>query len=86
MNLNMSKDEFHENIMLYLIELAREIKEIDPEDSVHSPNFDEFLRHIAAKPLGRLKTVYTREPSEQKLMFNKMMDALQKREDVRIMI
>ena len=85
MNIKMTKDQFHELIMLYIIDLSKQIKGMDEETTIHSENFDQFLRHIQSKPLGRLKMVYYREDAVQKLMFNKLIRSLEVKDEVRIM-
>lgn len=79
MNLNLTKDEFHETIMLYLIQLTRQNKAMlsDKDNIVYTEEFDGFLRHIAKRPLGDLKTVYYREPAKTKLSYKRMYKILE---------
>lgn len=90
MNLNLTKDEFHETIMLYLIQVTRANKGLLMENDtvVFSENFDDFLRHIAKRPLGDLKTVYYREPAKTKLSYKRMYKLLEKddKDQVRLII
>ena len=88
MNLNLSRDEFHETIMLYLIKTAQDNKALLMEDGqvVYTEEFDGFLRHIIKRPLGGLRTVYYREPTKVKLSFKRMDKKLQKSDVVRIII
>ena len=88
MNLNLTKDEFHETVMLYLIQITRENKSIlmENETIVFTPEFDDFLRHIAKRPLGDLRTVYYREPAKVKLSYKRMYKLLQDKDQVRLII
>lgn len=74
MNVNLSKDDFHETIMLYLIDIAKDNRSLllEGEQIVFTEEFDDFLRHIIQRPLGSLKMVYYREPSNIKLAFKRM--------------
>ncbi|KFZ25559.1 MAG: hypothetical protein KQ78_02247 [Candidatus Izimaplasma bacterium HR2] len=88
MNLSLTKDEFHETIMLYLIDIAKKNKSQLKEDGtiVYSPEFDDFLRHIISKPLGNLKTTYYRQDTKTKLSFKRMSKNIEDRDEVRLII
>lgn len=88
MNLNLSKDDFHEMIMLYLIHIARENKgQLKEGDSiVYSPEFDDFLRHILSRPLGSLRTSYMREDNKVKLSYKRMTKNMEIKDNVRIIV
>ena len=88
MNLNLTKDEFHETIMLYLIQITKENKSVlmENETIVYTPEFDDFLRHIAKRPLGDLKTAYYREPSKVKLSYKRMKKLMETKDQVRLII
>lgn len=90
MNLNLTKDEYHETIMLYLIKLAQQNKALlkDKDNVVYTPEFDQFLHHIIKYPLGDLRTVYYREPAKTKLSFKRMYNSLElsEKDNVRIII
>jgi hypothetical protein len=88
MNLNLTRDEFHETIMLYLIKITQDNKAILLENNevVYTEDFDDFLRHIAKRPLGDLRTVYYREPAKTKLSFKRMNKKLKDSDTVRIII
>jgi len=88
MNLNLTRDEFHETIMLYLIKITQENKALLLEDKevIYTEEFDDFLRHIAKRPLGDLRTVYYREPAKTKLSFKRMNKQLKKHDTVRLII
>lgn len=87
MNIKLSKDEFHELLMLYVVQLARESRDsLNEEEVVYTPEFDEFLRHIISKPLGGLKTVYYREDAKTKLHYKRMAQNLREKDEVRLII
>ncbi len=88
MNLSLTRDEFHETIMLYLIQITRENKAMleSKETIVYTENFDDFLRHIAKRPLGDLKTVYYREPPKVKLSYKRMKKLMEESDKVRLII
>lgn len=88
MNLSLTKDEFHETIMLYLIDIATENKSLLNEDGtiVYSPEFDNFLRHIISKPLSNLKTTYYRQDTKTKLSFKRLSRIIEDRDEVRLII
>jgi hypothetical protein len=88
MNVNMTTDEFHDVIMLYLIQLARDTKGTldDPDTFVFSEEFDAFLRHIQSRPLGRLKTSYMREDQRTKVLYKRMLNAMSESDNVRLII
>lgn len=88
MNVNMTTDEFHDVIMLYLIQLARETKSTldDPDSVVFSEEFDDFLRHIQSRPLGKLKTSYMREDAHIKLLYRRLRDSMPDAEEVRLIL
>ena len=88
MNLNLTKDEFHETVMLYLIQITKENKAVLMENKsiIYTPEFDDFLRHIAKRPLGDLRTVYYREPAKVKLSYKRMHKLLEDKNQVRLII
>lgn len=88
MNLSLTKDEFHETIMLYIIDIANENKSLLNEDGtiVYSLEFDNFLRHIISRPLGNLKTTYYRQDTKTKLSFRRMSKIIEGRDEVRLII
>lgn len=88
MNINLSKDEFHEMMMLYLIRIANDNKGNlkDGENIVYTPEFDDFLRHILSRPLGSLKTAYMREDAKVKLSYKRMVNNMEDAENVRIIV
>ena len=88
MNALMSKDQFHEVIMLYLITLSQETKAelSDPDGAVFTQEFDDFLRHIQKRPLGKLRTAYMREDSKTKLFYKRMKSGMEDADDVRLML
>jgi len=84
MNLNLTKEEFNEVIMLYLVNLVNttDLTGIDEDSS----EFDLFLKHVASRPLGKLKTSYFREDSKVKLSHKRMMNKIEKGDNVRLII
>ena len=86
MNVSMTVDEFHEVIMLYLIHLSKETRPTlsDPASVVFTPEFDDFLRWMQSRPLGKMKTAYTREDSRTKLLYRRLMNAMPDSEGVRL--
>ncbi|NIU01251.1 MAG: hypothetical protein GWN01_10090 [Nitrosopumilaceae archaeon] len=88
MNLQLTKDEFHETMMLYFLEIAQENKAVLKEGKtiVYSVEFDEFLRHIIERPLGSLRTAYYREDGKTKLSFKRLNMNIKERDRVRIMV
>jgi hypothetical protein len=88
MNINMTTDEFHELIMVYIIQLSKTTKGSldDKETLVYTPEFDDFLRHIQSKPLGNMKHVYLREDQKTKLNYKRMVRAIDRADKVRLTI
>lgn len=87
MNITMTKDEFHELIMVYLISLSRSEKGILKEgDVVHSPDFDNFLLHIQSKPLGDLKLAYAKLPPKTKTQLKRFMATIDNKDSVSILL
>ena len=88
MNLSLTRDEFHETIMLYLVKLTQDNKAelLEGKQVIYTEEFDDFLRHIAKRPLGDLRTVYYREPAKTKLSFKRMNAKLKNSDKVRLII
>lgn len=83
MNINLSHEEFHELIMIYLIQISGERKSelSDPESIVFSEQFDGFLRHIRKYPLGDLKFSYVKSNPKVKLSYRRMISDMKKVEE-----
>lgn len=88
MNVDMTQDEFHEVIMLYIVSLARETKSTldDPDSRAFTEEFDEFLRHINSRPLGKLRTSYMREDAKTKMLYKRLKNSMLSAENVRIIV
>lgn len=88
MNVTMTTDEFHDVIMLYLVNLAKETKSTldDPDSIIFTEEFDDFLRHIQSRPLGKLKTSYSREDARTRLLYRRLNDNMKDAEDVRLIL
>lgn len=88
MNIKMDVDQFHRVLMLYLIDISQQTKGyLDDDDTVvFSPEFDEFIRHLQKRPLGKLRTAYTREDARTKLYYRRLKNDIMKAEDVRLML
>ena len=86
MNMNMTTDEFHDVIMLYIINLARVSRGTldDPDSEVFTPEFDDFLRHVNSRPLGKLRTSYIREDVKTRMYYKRLKNVMPTAENVRI--
>lgn len=77
MNIRLTRDEFHDVIMTYVINLAEEDgKMISEGTQVHSPIFDEFLVFLHNKSLGSLRMAYNRMNGNSKLNYKKLKSKL----------
>ncbi len=81
----MTTTQFHEAVMLYLIDIAKTYDFSEPDTVIFSPEFDNFIRHIKSRPLGKLKTFYIREDSITKLLFRQLKTKIERDDDIKIL-
>lgn len=84
MTLNMTRDEFHEVIMTYLINLAEEKGNIINEGNlVYTPIFDEMLQFLKNKSLpSKLKMSYNNIDGKSKLKYRRFMSKIENTREV----
>lgn len=83
MNVQLTKDEFHDLIMTYIIELSEEEgKMINEGNLIHSPLFDSFLKFIYDRPLGDLRLVYSKVSPKVKLSYNRLKGSIDEADKV----
>jgi len=88
MNTEMTVDEFHELLTVYIVQLSRETRGMlsDPNNTVFTPEFDDLLRYIQSKSLGKIKTVYMRESAATKLRYNRLKKSIKNANNIRLTV
>ena len=80
----MRTDQFYDVLTIWLTQLSKTVDLKDPETIVYTEEFDDLLRHIQSRPLGKLRTVYVQETAENKLLYRQLLKLLEEKESIRI--
>lgn len=89
MNISATKDEFHHLMMLYIINMAKGQKAMLTERQKQGDtltDFELFLLHVTAKPLGDLRLSYFKSDPNMKLMFNRLSNEFSKKDEIRVLL
>lgn len=81
----VTKDQFLDVLTIWLVELSKSTDLKDRESIVYTEQFDNLLRHIQSRPLGKLKAVYISEPSENRLLYRQLNKLITEKDEIRIM-
>lgn len=87
MTFNLTKAEFHELIMVYTTELARENGGVINEESIiFSPLFDVYLKTLYESSVNTNGVLYSKSDSKVRMMYNQMKRSMENVDNVKVML